>query len=713
MENKELYFAEQFVLHTNRNIFLTGKAGTGKTTFLKEVLKKSKKNTVVVAPTGVAAINAGGVTIHSMFQLPTTSFIPTSDYINPDFFTNVTDLAKIQKLRKEKRKVLQELQLLVIDEISMVRADLLDAVDLTLRRVRKSGLAFGGVQVLAIGDLFQLAPVVREHTWNTLSNFYKSPFFFHALAWQRSDALSIELLQVYRQSDQKFIDILNRIRNGVKSDDDLDILNKQWDSRIDNEMITLTTHNKTANKINEDQLSKLDTPEITLEAKVTGRFFESSFPTQEKIVLKVGAQVMFIRNHPEGLYFNGKLGKLVGKTDELLKVKLADENKTIIVDKEEWKNTSYELNDTTKEIETKELGTFTQYPLRLAWAVTVHKSQGLTFDNLQLDLENSFAAGQLYVALSRCRSLEGLKLLTKLKSANVIVDNRILEFYNAISIDDTFNDQLEMAKINYANHQLRDTFTFNKYLDNIIEWQKYIVEKVDGEKGLDFLVFVKGLKTSFSTIINTAAKFQSQLTSMFIENDTVQISARAESAIRYFTDEINAKIILPIESHIDKYKSESDLRKHLKQLIYLLDDIWFLMNGLYNNKYLGSAVYKDEIKHKPSATVEFSKKKKFVKGDTFAQTLELFRSGKTIAQIAEIRMFSKGTIETHMLKHVKNKEVAVKELMKKQRYEKVLRYILNNEDKSLSELVNGSDLDIQYIEVRWIKAELELLNKES
>jgi len=712
MENKELYFAEQFVLHTNRNIFLTGKAGTGKTTFLKEVLKKSKKNTVVVAPTGVAAINAGGVTIHSMFQLPTTSFIPTSDYINPDFFTNVTDLAKIQKLRKEKRKVLQELELLVIDEISMVRADLLDAVDLTLRRVRKSGLAFGGVQVLAIGDLFQLAPVVREHTWNTLSNFYKSPFFFHALAWQRSDALSIELLQVYRQSDQNFIDILNRIRNGVKSDDDLDVLNKQWDSIIDNEMITLTTHNKTANKINEDQLSKLDTPEITLEAKVTGRFFESSFPTQEKIVLKVGAQVMFIRNHPEGLYFNGKLGKLVGKTDDLLKVKLADEDKTIMVDKEEWKNTSFELNDTTKEIETKELGTFTQYPLRLAWAVTVHKSQGLTFDSLQLDLENSFAAGQLYVALSRCRSLEGLKLLTKLKSANVIVDNRILEFYNAISVDDTFNDQLEMAKINYANHQLRDTFIFNKYLDNIIEWQKYIVEKVDGEKGMDFLVFVKGLKTSFSTIINTAAKFQSQLTTMFIENDTVQVSDRAESAIRYFTDEINAKVILPIESHIDRYKSESDLRKHLKQLIYLLDDIWYLMNSLYNIKYLGNDVYKDEIKHKPSATVEFSKNKNFIKGDTFAHTLELFRSGKTIAQIAEIRMFSKGTIETHMLRHVKNKEVAVKELMKKQRYEKVLRYILNNEDKPLSELVNGSDLDIQYIEVRWIKAELELLNLE-
>jgi len=709
MENKELYYAEQFILHTHRNIFLTGKAGTGKTTFLKDVLNKTKKNTIVVAPTGVAAINAGGVTIHSMFQLPMTSFIPTSDYINPDWFTNVTDLAKIQKLRKEKRKVLQELDLLVIDEISMVRADLLDAVDLTLRRIRKSGLPFGGVQVLAIGDLFQLAPVVKEHTWNTLSKYYKSPFFFHALAWQNSNALSIELLQVYRQSDQKFIDILNRVRNGVKSDDDLKILNNQFDSEIDNDMITLTTHNRTADKINDDQLAQLETPKITLEAKVTGRFFESSFPTQEKIILKEGAQVMFIRNHPDGLYYNGKLGKLVGKVDGLLKVKLTDEDQTIMVDKEEWKNTTFEVNDTTKEIESKEIGSFTQYPLRLAWAVTVHKSQGLTFDNLQLDLANSFAAGQLYVALSRCRSLEGLKLLTKVKSDNIIVDNRILDFYNAIHIDDTFDDQLGVAKVQYANYKLRDAFTFNKYLDNIIEWQKYVVEKVDGDNGMAFSVFAKSLKNSFSTIINTANKFQAQLTSIFEENNSAQIVSRAESAIRYFTDELNAKIILPIDSHIDKYKSETDLRKHLKQLIFLLNDIWHLMKHLYNINYLDSPVYKDEIKYKPRPEVELAKKKKFKKGDTFEQTLELFRSGKSIAEIAEIRMFSKGTIETHMLKHVKNKAVTVKELMKKDRYEKILQYIIENKDKSLSEIVNGSDLGIQYIEARWIKAELELL----
>jgi len=710
MKNKELYYAEQFVLHTNRNIFLTGKAGTGKTTFLKNVISKTKKNTVVVAPTGVAAINAGGVTIHSMFQLPTTSFIPTSDYINPERFTNVIDLAKIQKLRKEKRKVLQELELLIIDEISMVRSDLLDAVDLTLRRIRKSRLAFGGVQILTIGDLFQLAPVVREHTWNTLSKFYKSPFFFHALAWQNSNALSIELIEVYRQSDQKFIDILNRIRNGVKSDEDLEVLNNQWNEDIDNELITLTTHNRTADKINSEQLGQLDTPQISLEAKVTGKFYESSFPTQEKIVLKTGAQIMFIRNHPEGLYYNGKLGKLVGKVDELLKVKLADEDKTIMVDREEWKNTSFEVNDSTKEIETKEIGTFTQYPLRLAWAVTVHKSQGLTFDKLQLDLENSFAAGQLYVALSRCRSLEGLKLLTRLKRDNIIVDSRVLDFYNNIAVDDTIDDQLDAAKIQYANHELREAFTFNKYLDNITEWQKYVVEKVDGEKAMDFLVFIKAIKTSFSGIINTAAKFQSQLSSLFVENDAKQIRTRAESAIRYFTDEINAKIILPTESHIDQYKSESDLRKHLKQLVYLLDDIWHLMKDLYNLKYLNEQVYKGEVKYKPSAKVEFASKKKSKKGDTFKQTLDLFRNGKSIGQIAEIRMLAIGTIETHMLKHVKSKEVTVKELIKKNRYDKILSYVLDNSDKSVTEIVTNIGFEIKYIEARWIKAELELLN---
>ena len=709
MKNKELHYAEQFVQLTHRNIFLTGKAGTGKTTFLKDILKKTNKNAIVVAPTGVAAINANGVTIHSMFQLPTTSFIPTSDFVNPDLFTNILELAKIQKLRKEKREVIQELELLIIDEISMVRADLLDAIDLTLRRIRKSRLPFGGVQVLAIGDLFQLAPVVKEHTWNVLKNYYDSPFFFSALAWKKSEALSIELNKVYRQADQAFVDILNRIRNGEKSEKDLKVLNQQWNKNISNNIITLTTHNRTADKINQDQLDKLDTPPIVLEAKVSGKFYESSFPTLEKIKVKVGAQVMFIKNHSEGLYFNGKLGTLTGQTDNLLEVKLKDDDKTILVDKEEWTNTAFKVNEATKEIEKEDIGTFLQYPLKLAWAVTVHKSQGLTFDELQLDLENSFAAGQLYVALSRCRSLDGLKLLSRIKPENIIVDNRILDFYNSVGIDDTVDSQLEKAKIQYANHRLREAFVFNKYLDYIIEWQKYIIDKVDGDAGLDFLVFVKELKISFSNIINTSNKFQSQLTSLFVDNESHVITDRAQSAIRYFTDELNSKIILPLESHIDKYRSKSDLRKHLKQANNLAQEFWHLMQHLYKISYLDKEVFTGEVKYKQIKYFEGVGKKKYKKGDTYAQTLALFNDGKTLEQIADIRLLALSTIQSHMLKHVKDSKVKVKELMKPQRYEKILRYIQEHNDKTVTEIVNEIGFHIEYIEARWIKAELDLL----
>lgn len=709
MENKELYYAEQFVLYTNHNIFLTGKAGTGKTTFLKEILKKTEKQAVVVAPTGVASINAGGVTIHSMFQLPTTSFIPTADFINPEWFTNTTELARIQRLRKDKRKVLQELELLVIDEISMVRADLLDAIDLTLRRIRKNAMPFGGVQVLAIGDLFQLAPVVKEHTWNVLQNYYKSPFFFSSIAWQRSKAHSIELSEVYRQSDPTFVNILNRIRTGVSDSKDLKKLNKQLGKGPKEGLITLTTHNKTADAINTRELKKLKTPDISLKAKITGKFFESAYPAPENFILKEGAQIMFIKNHPEGLYYNGKLGKLIGKENKLLRIQLNDEGTSILVDQEEWKNTAYKVNENTKEIEKQDLGSFFQYPIRLAWAVTVHKSQGLTFDEIQLDLEKSFAAGQLYVALSRCRSLEGLNLLSEIKANNVIVDDRILTFYKSIAGAHDIDKLLEDSKSDYANYQLKSAFVFNKYLDNIIECQKYVVDKVDGKHALDIITSVKKIKTSFSQIIQTANKFQSQLDSLYnVENSNV-IKERADSAIRYFTDEINAKIILPIESTIDKFKAESDVRKHLKTFVNLCDEFWFLIQNLYKVKYLDHKVFTGQIKYKPERKIGTHNKTKYQKGDTYAETLALFKDGKTLAQIADIRLLAKGTIESHMLHHVKNGNVSVKDLMKKKRYEKILQYVQTEPDKSVTEIVNGIGFEISYIEARWIKAELELL----
>lgn len=709
MENKELQYAEDFVLSTHRNVFLTGKAGTGKTTFLKSVLKKTHKNSVIVAPTGVAAINAGGVTIHSMFQLPTTAFIPTPDYVNPSLVTNTTELAKTQKLRTDKRKVMQELELLVIDEISMVRADLLDAIDMTLRRVRRSPNPFGGVQVVAIGDLFQLSPVVKEDTWNILGHFYKSPFFFSAHAWQKSNPIAIELKNVYRQSDQTFVDLLNRVRNGVKSDKDLEVLNQQYVENIEDDVITLTTHNRKADRINQDQLAKLKTAPITLQAKISGRFYESSYPVPEKFQLKIGAQIMFIRNHPEGLYFNGRIGKLVDKVDEFLKVEFNDGSNSIIVEREEWKNTTFKVDEKTKEILQEDIGSFLQYPVRLAWAVTVHKSQGLTFDKLQLDLENSFAAGQLYVALSRCRSLEGLKLLSKIRPDNIIVDKRILDYHHSINEEYNFEEDLKVAKEKYQKHLLKASFNFHKYLDYIKSWQSFVVEKQD-DYAMEILTFIKGIKTVFQNTVKTGEKFQWQLESLFEENSKAIIKDRVDKAIRYFSDEINAKVLLPIESHIEEYRVKKGTRKYLNQTRTFGDECWHLMEKIYNISYKGEKVFTGIKKYKPDNSSAI--KKKYEKGDTYKQTLELFEQGKTIEEIACLRFLSKGTIESHMLKHLKNGAVDINKLMPNARYQKIRKFALKNPNKSVSELVHDIDISIDYIEARWVKATLQL-EKES
>ena len=397
--NAERQIAKEFILQTNRNLFLTGRAGTGKTTLLKEVLRETNKNAVVVAPTGVAAINAGGVTIHSMFQLPTAAFIPDFQTgTGSDHFITRNQLAQSQRIRKERRQLIIELELLVIDEISMVRADLLDAVDFTLKRLRHNALPFGGVQLLVIGDLFQLSPVVRSFEMSILNRYYHSMFFFEAHVWRSCDPVCIELKKVYRQEESSFIGILNNIRNGVKEENDLTELNKRFSDQADSaSAITLTTHNNKAEIINQKELGLLTGPKYTLKAQVNGRFAESAYPTEEKIVVKKGAKVMFLRNHSEGLYYNGKIGEVTGKVDEILLVKCEGEKNPIQITPIEWKNTRYVLDQTTKEVKQQDIGQFKQYPIKLAWAVTVHKSQGLTFDHVMLDLEDTFAPPKIAV----------------------------------------------------------------------------------------------------------------------------------------------------------------------------------------------------------------------------------------------------------------------------------------------------------------------------
>lgn len=455
-QNTDLQNAWDFVENTSRSIFLTGKAGTGKTTFLKKVVECSRKRPIVVAPTGVAAINAGGVTIHSFFQLPFSPYVPG---------------AKIESrfdFSKEKRKIIASIDLLIIDEISMVRADLLDAIDMVLRRFRDHSQPFGGVQMLMIGDLAQLTPVVTPEDERMLKPYYDTPYFFGSKALQQVDYVTIQLEHVYRQQDESFISLLNEVRNGHPSSEALARLNSRSQAISDNARnpegaIRLTTHNNKAKEYNEAELQKLPDRAFTYHAEVEGTFPDYSYPTDETLVLKKGAQVMFVKNDTSGKhrYYNGRIGHVVEADEHHVAVFCKGDDEAIEVEPLKWENTRYTLNEQTREIEAEVQGTFRQLPLRLAWAITIHKSQGLTFDQAIIDANQSFAPGQVYVALSRCRTLEGLTLAAPLHPRAIINDLRV-DSYIAQQESEAERSirQLPVLKQEYERHLLLKLFDF-------------------------------------------------------------------------------------------------------------------------------------------------------------------------------------------------------------------------------------------------------------
>ena len=454
IQNNELRTAWDFVENTGRSIFLTGKAGTGKTTFLKTVVEHSRKRPIVVAPTGVAAINAGGVTIHSFFQLPFSPYVPGAKVENKFDFG------------REKRKIIASVDLLIIDEISMVRADLLDAIDSVLRRFRNHSLPFGGVQLLMIGDLQQLTPVVTPDEEQLLKQYYDTPYFFGSKALQQIDYVTIQLSHVYRQQDESFIEILNQVRGGHPSAETLDKLNSRVTSHLSN-AIRLTTHNNLANYYNESELEKLPGRAIYYRAEVKGTFPDYSYPTAETLVLKEGAQVMFVKNDPSGehKFYNGRIGRVMEATEKSLTVYCEGDSEAIEVEPLEWENTRYTLNEKTREIETEVQGTFKQLPLRLAWAITIHKSQGLTFDRAIIDANQSFAPGQVYVALSRCRTLEGLVLASPLTARAIINDERVDSYIvQQESEAQRSIQQLPLLKQEYERYLLLQLFDFRALL---------------------------------------------------------------------------------------------------------------------------------------------------------------------------------------------------------------------------------------------------------
>lgn len=462
--------AENYISRTEISLFLTGRAGTGKTTFLRHIVENTPKRCVVLAPTGVAAINAGGVTIHSFFQLPLCPYLPdvkelVTEYQMPE---------ERRRLRKEKIKIIRTLDLLIIDEISMVRADLLDAVDAVLRQYRRNDRPFGGVQLLMIGDTHQLPPVVTGQDEMWLKQVYISPFFFHSKVMQRLEYVTIELQTVYRQSDITFLNILNSIRGGVMDNTTYRLLNSRLDPLFDpddtnspsgRKWIRLTTHNRQAEKINQQKLKALGTPVHTFLAEIEGNFPENSFPAEQELRLKEGAQVMFLRNDSrEGLYYNGKIAT-VTEIDRFNGITVTDENgDEIVVLKEKWENISFEIDKNSKEIVPKVEGTFIQYPLKAAWAVTIHKSQGLTFDNVIIDAASAFSFGQVYVALSRCRSLEGIVLSSPISQSCLFDNADVSQFGSDSKPVSEMEHLLKEAHDTYYMNLLKDCFSFEELL---------------------------------------------------------------------------------------------------------------------------------------------------------------------------------------------------------------------------------------------------------
>lgn len=712
--NAERELAKDYLLHTKENLFLTGRAGSGKTTLLKEIIDQTDKSTVVVAPTGVAAINAGGSTIHSFFQLPPSNFLPTSHPVPGEGYTNRSILRSHLKYNADKRALFKNLEMLVIDEISMVRADLLDAMDFVLRYVRGSNQPFGNVQIVMVGDLYQLPPVVKDEEWEPLSHHYSTPYFFDALVWKQVKMVPLELKKVYRQKDEDFLHLLNRIRDGKPETADIELLNTRHLPEGDGhkDVILLTTHNHKANRVNQTELEKIKNPKLTFTAKVKGKFNEWAYPAAEKLVLKKGAQVMFIRNDKEGRYYNGKLAEITGfdKEKNLLEIKYKEGNKSVWIEQVEWENRKYKTDKETDKIVAEVAGSFTQFPLRLAWAVTVHKSQGLTLDAVRLDLEGSFAAGQAYVALSRCTSLSGLVMETRLQKQQVIIDHRIRRFYEGFPELNLIAQRLPMAKRAFALQRLQHRFNLTALIVALEKWKKYIEESGFSEKE-EHVTLSENIQTDLLKLQTTTDNFQRLLQQWATESlsnpDRLEhLMSRSDKAIGYFTAILFEKIIQPLHQHITDIQHQSRIKKYLQLAIDLYDATWRKIESLYQTQLFEKQVYQHKEQHKKadmqdwkSARLQTKKKK----GATYDITLSFFREGLSIDEIANKRDLNKSTIESHLTKWLKEEVIDIKEILTEDR----LKALTNAKQKvsdyeGYKDLREKMDIDCSYSELAWI-----------
>jgi hypothetical protein len=577
LDHNEIFdLAYRFVTETSENIFLTGKAGTGKTTFLKYLKENCSKNIIVAAPTGVAAINAGGVTLHSLFQLPFNPFLPTS--------ASKSELLGKLKFNRQRQDLLRKMELLVIDEISMVRCDTMDAIDTVLRSVRrKHDLPFGGVQLLCIGDLYQLPPVAKREEMEILQEYYSSEFFFDSLVIKEQMPMLIELNKIYRQKEDSFVDILNKVRNNNMNEDDFEELHQRFspDFRpsLHEKYITLTSHNNQADMINYRELQKLSTNSVTYEAIIENDFPEKSYPAEGLLVLKAGAQVMFLKNDVIGKkYFNGKIGVVKSlKTDEIV---INCDGVDIYVQQETWENSRYALSRENGKLEQEVLGTFTQFPLRLAWAITIHKSQGLTFEKVMIDAGAAFSSGQVYVALSRCTSLGGIVLLSKIPAAAIYSNQNVIKGQQTLTRKGSLAERFSGARQIYTQQLLEEIFSFNE-INTLLEVLHFRINEQKGKLNKEALSWTTELRNRFLSDKKVGLNFIRHVSDLMKKEPVIEKNPALQQRINDAANHFEPKFSVFQEA----VKNHSLITEHRETATVINDYLNQLFLALYIQNY--------------------------------------------------------------------------------------------------------------------------------
>ena len=696
--------------HTNRSIFLTGKAGTGKTTFLNDFVKKTRKKYIVVAPTGIAAINAGGVTIHSMFGLPLRPFLPTTERIDGNLGNNIADLMHHFKYRKDKLKLLREIEIIIIDEVSMLRADVLDMMDFSLRHVRRNQQKFGGVQMLFIGDLYQLPPVVRDEY--ILSQYYQSPFFFDSLALKELPLITLELTTVYRQKDEKFLEILNEIRDGEVRDIDFETLNKRFipDFEPDEEAyVYLTSHNRMADEINRKKLDELPGKLHQFKADISGDFNENQYPNDEILELKIGSQIMFIRNDAsnEKRYYNGKLAEVVDIDEKEIHVLIDGDDEVYTLKRETWDQKRYSLAE-DKSIQEDILGSFVQYPVRLAWAVTIHKSQGLTFDRLIIDAGKSFASGQVYVALSRCRTLEGIVLKSKITPEVIFSDKRVSRFQDETHANDRVQEILNTEKFDYSIRKIINRLDLRWILPAIEIWYSTAKSSrfLDKDKAEFLFTSLKPQLQNLGAVYEKFEKIIQQKTQKFIagnENWT-DVEDKAKGAVDFFFGNVHGKIFAPLKSFYAETKGVKGLKQYNEDFRVILDDLEDYLNSLKTLHLLETPLFNKEL------DVEVTSK--IAKIPSHILTFQLFEEGKTIPEIAKERGLVTETIFGHLAKFAEQGLLDLNRIFAKEKIRTFEKTFKENTAETLNEWKKILPPEFQFNEIRLLLSHYAFLKEK-